>query len=289
MTEVRDMSAALPTPGHAAASGPVPPGTGWPGDPATAATPVARDPAQVRELAAAAGSLAELTARQSVCRACPRLVAWREQVAAERRKSFSAERYWGRPVPGWGAERPRILVVGLAPAAHGGNRTGRIFTGDRSGDFLFDSLWRCGLAAQQTSTAPDDGQRLLGVRMAAAVRCAPPANKPSTGERDCCEPWFTAELGLIAADLKVVVCLGHFAWQVLWRELGRAGYEIPARRPAFGHAAEVSVPGPAGAASSSLLVLGCYHPSQQNTFTGRVTGPMLDAVFGRASRHAGLA
>jgi uracil-DNA glycosylase len=250
---------------------------------------VARDTAEVLALAAGAGSLAELTARQSVCRACPRLVAWREQVAAERRRSFADEQYWGRPVPGWGAEQPRVLIVGLAPAAHGGNRTGRIFTGDRSGDVLFDSLWRCGLAAQQTSTTAGDGQRLLGVRMAAAVRCAPPGNKPSIAERDSCAPWFAAELDLIAADLRVIVCLGHFAWQALWRELGRAGYRVPAPRPAFGHGAQAFVSGPAAAAGRSLLILGCYHPSQQNTFTGRVTGVMLDAVFSRARSQAGLA
>jgi uracil-DNA glycosylase len=266
--------------------GPSMPGTGWPGDPATAATPVARDAADVRVLAAGAGSLAELAARQSVCRACPALVAWREQVAAVRRRSFQAEQYWGRPVPGWGAEQPRILIVGLAPAAHGGNRTGRIFTGDRSGDVLFESLWRCGLASTRTSTAATDGQRLIGVRMLAAVRCAPPENKPSVAERDSCAPWFAAELGLVAADLKVIVCLGHFAWQAAWRQLGQAGYLVPAPRPAFGHGAQAQVARPGG--TGSLMILGCYHPSQQNTFTGRVTGAMLDAVFEQARQQAGL-
>jgi len=263
------------------ASGPVQPGTGWPEDPATAATPVAGSADDVRDLAAAAGSLAELAARQSVCRACPRLVAWREEVAATRRRAFAAERYWGRPVPGWGDEHPSILIVGLAPAAHGGNRTGRIFTGDRSGDVLFASLWRCGLAAQPASVSAGDGQRLLGVRMAAAVRCAPPENKPAIAERDTCEPWLAAEFGLVADGLKAIVCLGHFAWQAAWRELARMGRAIPSPRPAFGHGAEADVAG--------VLVLGCYHPSQQNTFTGRVTGPMLDAVFQRARVFAGLA
>jgi len=234
--------------------GPARPGNGWPGDPATAQTPVARGPAEVRSLAATAGSLPELAARESVCRACPRLVRWREQVAATRRRSFEAQPYWGRPVPGWGDDRPSIVVLGLAPAAHGGNRTGRIFTGDRSGDFLFASLFRCGLAAQPTSVAAGDGQRLRSVRMAAAVRCAPPDNKPEPSERDACAPWLTAELGLVSEPLP---------------------------RPAFGHGVEVTVDA-AGDAGNPLTVLGCYHPSQQNTFTGRVTGPMLDTVFGRA-------
>jgi uracil-DNA glycosylase len=283
------------------ASLPVPPGTGWPGDPATASTPVAQDAAGVRDLAAGAGSLAELAARESVCRACPRLVQWREQVAATKRRSFQAERYWGRPVPAWGDEHPRVLILGLAPAAHGGNRTGRIFTGDRSGDWLFASLWRSGLAAAPTSVRAGDGQRLIGTRMAAAVRCAPPTNKPETIERDTCAPWLAAELTLSVAGLRVVVCLGHFAWQVLWPQLAALGYQVPRPRPVFGHGAEVIVPGAAepdgpgeldGLAEphglAELLVLGCYHPSQQNTFTGRVTEPMLDDVFGRARREAGL-
>ena len=175
---------------------PVAPGTGWPGDPATAATPAAGSAAEVRTLAAGSADLAELTARQSVCRACPRLVSWREEVAATRRKSFRDERYWGRPIPGWGDPAASILIVGLAPAAHGGNRTGRIFTGDRSGDFLFAALHRCGLATLPTSTSAGDGQRLIGVRMAAAVRCAPPENKPTPVERDACAPWLAAEIRL---------------------------------------------------------------------------------------------
>lgn len=260
--------------------GAVRPGTGWPSDPASAATPVATDADGVRALAAGAGTLAELTARQSVCRACPRLVAWREQVAIERRRAFRAERYWGRPVPGWGAEQPGVLIIGLAPAAHGGNRTGRIFTGDRSGDVLFESLWRCGLATQPTSVAAGDGQSLRGVRMMAAVRCAPPENKPTVSERDTCEPWLAAELKLVSSSTRVIVCLGHFAWGAVWRELARSGHDVPVPRPAFGHGAEVAVDG--------LAILGCYHPSQQNTFTGRVTGPMLDAVFDRARDYAGI-
>jgi len=261
-------------------TGPVAPGSGWPGDPATPETPVATSAEAVRRLAAGAESLTDLVARQSVCRACPRLVEWREEVAVTKRRAFAREQYWGRPVPGWGDERPAVVIIGLAPAAHGGNRTGRIFTGDRSGDFLFESLWRCGLAAQRTSVAADDGQRLLGVRVMAAVRCAPPQNKPTIAERDTCQPWLAAEINLVSPDVKAIVCLGHFAWQAAWRELVRVGRPVPARRPAFGHGVEVMVAG--------LLVLGCYHPSQQNTFTGRVTGSMLDAVFGRAASHADI-
>ena len=297
----RAPAALAPTPAALAAleaapgPSPVPPGTGWPDDPATPTTPVAAGPADVRSLAATAGTLPELVARQSVCRACPRLVGWREQVAAEKRRSFAAERYWGRPVPGWGAEQPGMLIVGLAPAAHGGNRTGRIFTGDRSGDFLFASLWRCGLAASPTSVTAGDGQQLLGVRMAAAVRCAPPANKPSVAERDACAPWLTAELEQVRASVRVIVCLGHFAWQAVWPQLGLAGFVLPRPRPAFGHGAEVRLAAAArvgdsgdGSGSGDTLLIGCYHPSQQNTFTGRVTEGMLDAVFRRARQWAGL-
>jgi uracil-DNA glycosylase family 4 len=264
--------------------GPAAPGSGWPEDPADAATPTARDPAEVARLAASARNLAELTARQSVCRACPRLLRWREEVAAVRRRSFATQRYWGRPVPGWGDEAPWLLIVGLAPAAHGGNRTGRIFTGDRSGDVLFAALHRARLAAAPASVRAGDGQRLIGARMVAAVRCAPPDNKPANDERDTCQPWLTAELALIRAGLRVIVCLGGYAWQATWRELSLAGLAVPRPRPGFGHGTEVQV----AAATGSLLVIGCYHPSQQNTFTGRLTGPMLDAVFERARESAGL-
>jgi uracil-DNA glycosylase len=265
-------------------AGPVAPGTGWPGDPATAATPVADSAEQVRALASGATSLAELTARQSVCRACPRLVSWREEVAALRRKSFAAERYWGRPIAGWGDPAPSVLIVGLAPAAHGGNRTGRIFTGDRSGDFLFESLYRCGLAAQPTSVRAGDGQRLIGARMVAAVKCAPPENKPTPGERDACAPWLEAELRMVAGSLRSMVALGGFAWQALWPVLAATGFARPRRRPAFGHGAEVELAAPGG---TPVLLVGCYHPSQQNTFTGRVTGEMTDAVFARARDYRG--
>ena len=199
--------------------------------PAGPGTPVAGSAAEVADLAAGAGTLDELVARQSVCRACPRLVAWREDVAVVRRRSFRDEPYWGRPIPGWGSARPALLIVGLAPAAHGGNRTGRIFTGDRSGDFLFASLYRCGWAEKPTSVAMGDGQRLLGARMVAAVRCAPPDNKPEPAERDTCAPWLTAELRLVAADLRVIVCLGGFAWQAIWPVLGQCGFALPRPRP----------------------------------------------------------
>jgi uracil-DNA glycosylase len=258
------------------------PGSGWPEDPATMQTPVAGSPSDVRELAAGARSVGELAALESVCRACPRLVQWREQVAAEKRRSFQSETYWGRPVPGWGAERPSLLILGLAPAAHGGNRTGRIFTGDRSGDVLFASLWRCGLAAQPTSVTAGDGQRLISTRMTAAVHCAPPENKPTVAERDACAAWLAAELAELRPDLRAIVCLGHFAWQALWPQLAAVGVTVPRPRPVFGHGAEAVLPG-----DWRLTVLGCYHPSQQNTFTGKVTDAMLDAVFGRARDLAG--
>src|SRR4051794_33520912 len=222
------------------------PGTGWPEDPATRSTPVARTAADVINLASRAGDLPVLTAEQSVCRACPRLVSWREQVALERRAAYADERYWGRPIGGWGDEHPRVLIVGLAPAAHGGNRTGRVFTGDRSGDWLFASLHRVGLAAQPTSRHAGDGQRLLGARMVATVRCAPPANKPTTLERDTCEPWLDAELALALPSARAVVALGSFAWDVVWRALGRLGYDVPRPRPRFGHAAHVVVPAAVG-------------------------------------------
>ena len=263
----------------------IPPGD-WPDDPAGPGTPVAHSAAQAAELAAGAATLSELTACESVCRACPRLVAWREEVALTRRRAFRDEPYWGRPVTGWGSERPRLLIVGLAPAAHGGNRTGRVFTGDRSGDFLFASLYRTGFAVQPTSVAADDGQRLVDARMAAVVRCAPPENKPTPAERDTCAPWLVTELGLVATDLRVIVCLGGFAWQALWPVLSSCGFALPRPRPAFGHGAEVRLAGTRSA--DGVLLIGCYHPSQQNTFTGRVTPAMLDAIFIRARAAAGL-
>jgi len=255
----------------------VPPGSGWPGDLAGPGTPVARTAEEVRRLSSGT-SLDELTARVSVCRACPRLVAWRERVASERRAAYAGETYWGRPIPGWGPADASIAVVGLAPAAHGGNRTGRIFTGDRSGDWLFAALHRAGLAALPTSATADDGQRLLGTRMLAAVRCAPPANAPTPVERDTCRPWLERELALLAPTLRVVVALGGFAWTALWPALAALGLPVPRPRPAFGHRVEVAL--------GATLLLGCYHPSQQNTFTGKLTEVMLDDVFARAVAYA---
>lgn len=271
---------------------PVPPGTGWPDDPAPARTEVAEDADRVRELADT-DDLAVLDARVSVCGACPRLVAWREDVAhrrQHRRAAFVDQPYWGRPIAGWGDGAPRVLVVGLAPAAHGGNRTGRVFTGDSSGDWLFAALHRVGLAVRPTSTHAGDGQRLLGARMVACVRCAPPGNLPSVVERDTCASWVQREVALVAPGLRVVVALGGYAWDGALRALAGAGFVVPRPKPRFGHGAEVALghretapPGP-----EPLTLLGCYHPSQQNTFTGRLTATMLDDVLGRAARLAGL-
>jgi uracil-DNA glycosylase family 4 len=262
---------------------PVPPGTGWPDDPATATTPVARTPAAVRRTAASA-DLGELEAAVTVCRACPRLVRWREDVALTKRASFAEEPYWGRPIAGWGDERPGVLIVGLAPAANGGNRTGRIFTGDRSGDWLFASLHRVGLAARPTSVHAGDGQRLLGARMVAAVRCAPPDNKPTTQERDTCAPWLLREVTLVQESLHAVVCLGSFGWDAALRTFRELGYDVPRPKPRFGHAVEATLVAPDG---REVVLVGSYHPSQQNTFTGKLTEPMLDAVLGRAATLAG--
>jgi uracil-DNA glycosylase family 4 len=206
------------------------------------------------------------------CRRCPRLVAWREEVARVKRAAFASQEYWGRPLPGFGDPAARVIVLGLAPAAHGGNRTGRIFTGDRSGDWLFGALWRAGFANQPESVARDDGLALRGAWVTAAVRCAPPANRPLPAERDRCLAYFVRELKLLV-HTRVIVCLGGFAWDAALRVL-----EAGRPRPKFGHSAEAEVAG--------LTLLGCYHPSQQNTFTGRLTEPMIDAVLARARELA---
>jgi uracil-DNA glycosylase family 4 len=256
------------------------PGTGWPGDPANPRTPVATTAAEVVARASGAAGLAELDARVTVCRACPRLVAWREQVAIERRRAFADQAYWGRPVAGFGPADARVLVLGLAPAAHGGNRTGRMFTGDRSGDWLYAALHRVGLANQATSVAAGDGLQLRGVRITAPVHCAPPANKPTTAERDTCRGWLRRELQLLWPSVRSVVVLGGFGWTSLWPTLRACGIPVPARVPPFAHGVEASVDG--------RTAIGCYHVSQQNTFTGRLTEPMLDAVLARAAELAGL-
>jgi uracil-DNA glycosylase len=263
---------------------PVSPGTGWPGDRATAQTVVAANHAQVSELAEAATSLTQLDAEISVCRACPRLVEWREESALTKRRSFADQPYWGRPVPGWGDARPRIIVVGLAPAANGANRTGRVFTGDRSGDFLYAALHRAGLANSPIAVDAADGLQLNDVRVVAAVRCAPPANAPTPAERSTCAPWLTAEWRLVGADTRVIVALGAFGWRCALDMIRATGGQVPRPQPKFGHAATAMV----RAAHGEVELLGCYHPSQQNTFTGKLTPAMLDDIFTKAKTMGGL-
>ncbi len=256
---------------------PVPPGAGWPGDPATALTPAARSAAQVRQLAGKAVSVADLDAVVSVCRACPRLVRWRETVATEgRRASFADQPYWGRPGPGFGDPEPQILVVGLAPAANGTNRTGRMFTGDRSGDWLYAALSRAGYASQPTSTHAGDGQSLTGVRIIAAVRCAPPANKPDLTERHTCGAWLDRDLELTAPGLRSMLALGAIAWDATLASARRLGWAVRRPKPQFAHGAETLLVTTAG---RSIRLVGSYHVSQQNTFTGRLTEQMLDEVL----------
>jgi uracil-DNA glycosylase family 4 len=225
--------------------------------------------------------LAGLEAEIVDCFACPRLVAWRELVAREKRASFAGEDYWGRPIPGFGDPDARVLILGLAPAAHGANRTGRVFTGDRSGDFLFAALHRTGFANQPTSVHAGDGLALRDAWITAAVRCAPPANKPTPAERDRCLPFALRELELLAG-VQVVVCLGAFAWDAALRLLTAAGVALPKPRARFGHGAELALEPPAP------VLVGTFHPSQQNTFTGKLTAPMIDAVLMRARTLAGL-
>ena len=239
----------------------------------------AASPHDVSVLAAETASLVELDERVSGCRACPRLVEWRERVAVEKRRSFADDDYWGRPVPGFGDAAPSILIVGLAPAAHGANRTGRMFTGDRSGDWLYGALYRAGLANQPTSTAIDDGLTLRDVRITAAVRCAPPANQPTPEEKATCAAWLDAELRL-ATSAQVLVALGAIAWTATLAALSRARVALPRPRPRFGHGAEVDL--------GDRTLIGSFHPSQQNTFTGRLTQEMLDDVLARARVMAGL-
>ncbi len=253
----------------------------WPLDPASADTPVASTREDVARLAATSRDLLEVDGRCTVCRACPRLVTWREQVAAARRAAFASQEYWGRPVSGFGPADARIAVLGLAPAAHGGNRTGRVFTGDRSGDVLYAALHRAGLVNQPHSVSIDDGLTLYDTRIVAAVRCAPPANKPSPEEREACSGWLRREFELLRPHLKVVVALGAFAWNAFWPVADTLRVPAVRPRPRFGHGAEHHP-------ASGPVLLGCYHVSQQNTFTGKLTAEMLDAVLERAKTYAGV-
>jgi len=225
-----------------------------------------------------AADLERIAAEVVRCRRCPRLVAWREEVARTKRAAFADEEYWARPLPGFGDPAARVLILGLAPAAHGGNRTGRVFTGDRSGDWLFASLHRTGFASQPTSIAPGDGLELDDAWIAAAVRCAPPANRPTPAERDNCQPWTERELAALPG-VKVIVCLGAFAWDSALRVRAALGEPAPRPRPRFGHGALLE--------ADRWPLLGCFHPSQQNTFTGKLTEAMTDDVFRRAREIAG--
>jgi uracil-DNA glycosylase family 4 len=224
-------------------------------------------------------ALAQVEREVVSCRRCPRLVEWREQVARTKRAAFAEEDYWGRPLPGFGDPAASVLVLGLAPAAHGGNRTGRIFTGDRSGDWLFAALHRAGFANQPQSTSRDDGLKLRGCFVTASVRCAPPANRPLPSERDNCLPYLKRELKLLQS-VRVIVCLGAFAWDAALRALAASGVGIPRPRPRFTHGSTTQ--------ADRFTLIGCYHPSQQNTFTGKLTESMLDDVFQQAKSVAGV-
>ncbi len=225
---------------------------------------------------AATATIPELDRAIVACRECPRLIAWCSQVATDKRAAYREDHYWGGPVPGFGSTQPRIWIVGLAPGAHGANRTGRMFTGDRSGDWLYASLYRAGLASQPTSAHRDDGQQLHGVRITAAVHCAPPDNKPTTTEKKTCQAWLRREAELLLPEVDAVVALGAIAWQATLDALAHAGCQIPRPRPKFGHGVSFDITVP-----KSITVVGSYHPSQQNTFTGRLTQDMLDEIFVR--------
>ncbi|WP_409237608.1 uracil-DNA glycosylase [Streptomyces sp. PA5.6] len=239
--------------------------------------------------------LSELDQRITECRACPRLVAWREEVARTKRAAFEDWDYWGRPVPGFGPHDAALLIVGLAPAAHGANRTGRMFTGDRSGAFLYPALYDVGLASRPTAESADDGLTLYGTRITSPVHCAPPANKPTTEERDTCRSWLVSELKLLAPTLRAVVVLGGFGWQAAFPAFAAAGWQVPRPRPTFGHGAHVRLAvdpehpqRPEQEPQEPLDVFGCFHVSQRNTFTGRLTPEMLREVLRTAAFEAGL-
>ncbi|MDO8121459.1 uracil-DNA glycosylase [Isoptericola sp. b490] len=262
---------------------PVPPGTGWPADPASRATPVATSPAEVAALAGAATDLDALQAASSVCRACPRLVDWREAVAATKRRAYADEPYWGRPVPSFGDPGAWLLVVGLAPGAHGANRTGRLFTGDRSGDWIVAALHRAGLASRPTSTDAADGLTLVGARMVAPVRCVPPENKPTTAERHTCAPWLRRELAMLP-DVRALLALGAIGWSAALGAARDTGWSVPRPAPRFGHGSQAALSRPDG---TVVALVGSYHVSQQNTQTGRLTQAMLDEAIALAARLAG--
>ena len=227
-------------------------------------------------------SISELDLAITKCRKCPRLVEWREEVARTKRKSYQDQEYWGKPVPGFGDSKPKLLIVGLAPGAHGANRTGRIFTGDSSGDWLFGSLHRIGVAKIPSSTGINDGQKLKGARIACAVRCAPPDNKPSNEERDTCSGWFQTELTLTLPTVRSFVVLGKFAFDALIKNLKLHGHQIP--KKSFGHGTEINYEHD----GVKYLIVCSYHPSQQNTFTGKLTKPMLDSALKKGAKFAGI-
>ncbi|MEU1471108.1 uracil-DNA glycosylase [Streptomyces sp. NPDC005761] len=237
--------------------------------------------------AAEARTLTDLDTRLVDCRACPRLVAWREETAVAKRAAFRDWEYWGRPVPGFGPSDAALVITGLAPAAHGANRTGRMFTGDPSGDLLFATLHELNLASRPTATHRDDGLELHGVRVTAPVHCAPPANLPTTGERDTCRPWSAREWELLRPTARSVVVLGGFGWQATLPALRQAGWNVPRPRPAFGHGARTTLE-PTDGATAALSVFGCYHVSRRNVSTGRLTPAMLREVLAEAARTAGL-
>ncbi|MFI1797450.1 uracil-DNA glycosylase [Streptomyces sp. NPDC020379] len=232
------------------------------------------------------GTVRDLDAAVVTCRACPRLVAWREEVARVKRRAFQEWDYWARPVPGFGPPDAPLAIVGLAPAAHGGNRTGRVFTGDPSGDALFAALYELGLASRPRATHRGDGMELSGVRITMPVHCAPPDNRPTTVERDTCRPWLARELELLRPGLRAIVVLGAFAWQALLPVLASAGWRLPRPRPAFGHGAESQLVTPDG--EQRLRLIGSYHPSQRNMSTRTLTPDMLRDVLRRGAGAAGL-
>jgi uracil-DNA glycosylase family 4 len=231
-------------------------------------------------------TIRDLDAAVTDCRACPRLVAWREEIGRVKRRAFQDWDYWARPVPGFGPPDASLAIVGLAPAAHGGNRTGRAFTGDPSGDALFAALFDLGLASQPTSTQRDDGLELHGVRISMPVHCAPPDNRPTTAERNTCRPWLARELELLRPTLQAIVVLGAFGWQALLPVMADGGWQLPRPRPVFGHGAEVQLERPDG--EGALHLVGCYHPSQRNLFTRTLTPAMLREALGRGAGLAGL-